>query len=312
LNFAFKEEIIAILTPFYSVFNAGVDPTAAISSVTTSDWLSCGNGDVGCQTVAQIVSSFIVGFGSIVVRGSITFKFEDIVIAGNSVLVRGELSAIPLSIDQPPFNFFNPARTRFTIMTQDIHTIKDGKISRTYHIEDFVGAIGQIKAANPHTFPVGPIARVNLLSNFIGLAFPNFVNGTITFTQHDDTGIVITGFVHNLMPGKHGWHIHEFGIDDTLAGSDICSGAGGHFNPTGVVHGDINAGHAGDIGNLIADMSGNFVVPTSPPVVLKLTTVAAIEGRTLVIHANMDDFSDPVGNSGPRLACGNIHLVPSK
>jgi len=323
-----RQKALEIITPFYSVFNAGVNPTAAITSVTTPDWQSCGNNDVGCQNVAGVVSTFITGFGNAVVPGSITFKFEDIIVAGETIIVRGELSAIPISLNAAPFFFCNPARTRFTIMTQDIHTIKHGKIAHTYHIEDFAGASSQITTANPTcVFPLA-VARVNLLPNTgdalynISGVITNFtVNGTITFTQADDNGIVITGTITGLPPNTtHGWHIHQFGIDETLEATNssaMCLAAGPHFNPANVQHGDLNHGHAGDLGNFVSDATGKFVVPAG--FVAKLTTVNAIVGRTLVIHHDQDDLgtvnttlSHTVGTSGTRIACGNIHLVSSK
>ncbi|WP_296750570.1 superoxide dismutase family protein, partial [Thiobacillus sp.] len=36
---------------------------------------------------------------------------------------------------------------------------------------------------------------------------------------------------------------------------------------------------------------------------------SSIGERSIVIHANEDDFSDPAGNSGARVACGYIDLV---
>jgi predicted ester cyclase len=34
----------------------------------------------------------------------------------------------------------------FEIMSIDIHTIEGGKIARTYHVEDWAGALRQLKA----------------------------------------------------------------------------------------------------------------------------------------------------------------------
>ena len=34
----------------------------------------------------------------------------------------------------------------FDILTIDIHTIEEGKIVRTYHVEDWTGALRQLKA----------------------------------------------------------------------------------------------------------------------------------------------------------------------
>ena len=84
----------------------------------------------------------------------------------------------------------------------------------------------------------------------------------------------MTGEVTGLTPGKHGFHIHQFG--DYSAGTfkpvfyhyclslslSGCVSAGGHFNPHGKDHGgpDDDSRHAGDLGNIVADDSGKATV----------------------------------------------------
>lgn len=86
--------------------------------------------------------------------------------------------------------------------------------------------------------------------------------------------------------------------------------AGHHFNPTHQDHGgphDQNR-HAGDLGNLVAGADGavNFKLTDSR---ISLTGPNCIVGRSVIVHANADDFkSQPVGESGPRLACGVIGI----
>ena len=52
------------------------------------------------------------------------------------------------------------------------------------------------------------------------------VSGTVTFTQTGH-GIQVVADIHGLTPGKHGFHIHEFGDPR----SPDAMSAGGHFNP---------------------------------------------------------------------------------
>src|SRR5271169_5710736 len=72
------------------------------------------------------------------------------------------------------------------------------------------------------------------------------VTGTVTFTAAGDS-VQVVADVTGLTPGKHGFHIHEFG-DCSAADA---SSAGGHFNPMKKPHGAPDAAerHAGDMGN---------------------------------------------------------------
>ena len=82
-----------------------------------------------------------------------------------------------------------------------------------------------------------------------------------------------------LTPGKHGFHIHEFG--DLTNG---CTSAGSHFNPLGKTHGDIKSEvrHVGDFGNVEADSSGVAKVHLVDHLA-SLTGQHSIVGRSLVV-----------------------------
>jgi hypothetical protein len=42
----------------------------------------------------------------------------------------------------------NPTNGKsFKLMSIDVHTLQDGKISRTYHVEDWQGAFRQLSAS---------------------------------------------------------------------------------------------------------------------------------------------------------------------
>lgn len=138
------------------------------------------------------------------------------------------------------------------------------------------------------------------------------VSGVIHFTQESPSKPVkLTGEIKGMADGKHGFHIHEFG-DNTNG----CTSAGPHFNPENKEHGaptDENR-HVGDLGNV--DSSGGIANINIEDKIINLTGPHSIIGRTVVVHADIDDLgkgghelSKTTGNAGSRLACGVIGIT---
>ena len=72
-----------------------------------------------------------------------------------------------------------------------------------------------------------------------------------------------------------------------------------HLGPLSTV------GHRGDLPALVVDAQGNAAQPVTAPHL----KVAEIRGRSIVIHAGGDNYSDspkPLGGGGARIACGII------
>ncbi|HWT71194.1 MAG TPA: superoxide dismutase family protein [Oxalicibacterium sp.] len=137
----------------------------------------------------------------------------------------------------------------------------------------------------------------------------NATHGTVSFVQKG-LKVVVDARFSNLAPGAHGIHIHERGDCSSPDGQS----AGGHFNPSGKLHGGpmTPAHHAGDLGNIIAQADGTATLQVTVPstqISLNDTAVNSIVGKSVIVHADPDDFaSQPSGNSGKRLACGVISL----
>ncbi|MEX2140520.1 MAG: superoxide dismutase family protein [Pirellulales bacterium] len=132
------------------------------------------------------------------------------------------------------------------------------------------------------------------------------VQGTVMFTQRGGSTQII-GEVRGLTPGKHGFHIHEFGD----LRSDDGTSAGGHYNPEGHPHGGLDDAkrHVGDLGNITADQSGNAMIKMT----VKGLQVHFILGRGLVVHAKEDDLkTQPTGDAGGRVAVGVIGVATEK
>lgn len=61
---------------------------------------------------------------------------------GDRVIVRGEATGTPAG----PFFGVPHGGKSFRIMSIDIHTVKDGKLVTSYHVEDWATAMRQLSA----------------------------------------------------------------------------------------------------------------------------------------------------------------------
>lgn len=166
---------------------------------------------------------------------------------------------------------------------------------------------GDAKAAHDHGADKSaaacamPAALVAVMSPTKG----NGVGGKVRFTAVDG-GVRIVADITGLTPGgKHAFHIHEFGDVSAEDGS----AAGGHYNPGGHPHGgpDSEHHHAGDLGNLTADVAGNAHYELVAKGLSLCCGKMPVIGRSVIIHAKEDDLtSQPAGNAGPRIAQGVI------
>lgn len=134
------------------------------------------------------------------------------------------------------------------------------------------------------------------------------ISGRLAF-EDTPKGLKVSGLIENVASGDHGFHIHEFGDC-----SDEGKNAGGHFNPSQRPHGHavkdgLAKAHAGDMGNLFIDEKGMGRVDLVLPGVSLTGGKMAVAGRAVIVHENKDDFGQPTGNAGGRIACGPIVLT---
>jgi len=152
-----------------------------------------------------------------------------------------------------------------------------------------------------------PVMKSGASSKGISVLHPttgNKVSGTVTFTPVA-SGVQVHAEITGLSPGKHGFHIHEFG-DCSAADA---SSAGAHFNPTNQPHAgpDVAARHEGDMGNIEADASGNAKLDYVDHQISLAEDAKSAIGRSVVVHAKPDDLkTQPSGDAGARIACGVI------
>jgi len=134
----------------------------------------------------------------------------------------------------------------------------------------------------------------------------NKVWGWVTFTKDGDK-VKVVGDIEGLTPGKHGFHVHEFGDCSAKDGTS----AGGHFNPKSSPHAahESSPRHVGDLGNIEAGADGKVHIDLTDSM-MKLDGGDSIIGRGVIVHAAADDLkSQPAGNAGARQACAAIGIA---
>jgi ketosteroid isomerase-like protein len=132
----------AVIAPWYSLFNVATrsDVKTIEEQVLTADYESCAGylpGECwGRETSIKVVANFAKSIPDM------TFEIKEVLVAGDRVIVRGEVAGTPAG------ELFGVPYTgkSFKIMTIDIQTIKDGKIAKTYHMENWLSALGQLRA----------------------------------------------------------------------------------------------------------------------------------------------------------------------
>lgn len=141
--------------------------------------------------------------------------------------------------------------------------------------------------------------------------------GIVTVTKAAG-GLMFTPALQGLPPGLHGFHVHEnpsceAAMDPEKGTVMPAQAAGGHLDP-GKSHrhkGPMGDGHLGDLPALRVEPGGK----ATSPVVAPRLQIADLAGRSLVIHAGGDNYSDTpqkLGGGGERIACGVVGLVAEK
>jgi ketosteroid isomerase-like protein len=132
----------AIIAPWYSLFNVATrgDVKSIQEQVLTADYESCAGylpGECwGRDTSIKVVGNFSNSIPDM------KFDIKEVLVAANRVVVRGEVTGTPAG------ELFGVRHTgkSFRMMAIDIQTIKDGKIAKTYHMENWLSALNQLRA----------------------------------------------------------------------------------------------------------------------------------------------------------------------
>ena len=134
-----SDELKAAVRPFYekllSAPNA-TDLAARAAKVVVEKWESIPK-PRGGRDRAGLVKT-LKGFGKAV--PNLKWDIQEMLVDGNRVIVRSIATGTPAK----PFFGVAPKGLGFEIMTIDIHTVENGKIVKSYHVEDWARAIRQV------------------------------------------------------------------------------------------------------------------------------------------------------------------------
>ena len=134
-----SEDLKAAVRPFYekllSAPNAK-DMPAQAEKIVVEKWVSIPT-PRGGKDRAGLVKT-LKGFGKAV--PDLKWDIQEMLVDGNRVIVRSIATGTPAK----PFFGVEPKGHSFKIMTIDIHTVENGKIVKSYHVEDWARAIRQV------------------------------------------------------------------------------------------------------------------------------------------------------------------------
>jgi len=133
----------AVIAPWYGLFNQPVaaDVVKTVHEQQLSpDYQSCWGvlpGECwGREQSMKVVASFARSIPDM------KFDIKEVLVSGNRVIVRGEVSGTPSG---DLFGVPHSGKS-FRIMAIDIQTVRDGKMVQTYHLENWLSALGQLRA----------------------------------------------------------------------------------------------------------------------------------------------------------------------
>ena len=137
-----EQQARAVIAPWYGLFNVASrgDVRAVQEQILAEDCESCAGylpGECwGRETSIKVVSNFKTTIPDM------KFDIKEVLVAGDRVIVRGEVTGTPSG------ELFGVPHSgnSFRIMAVDIQTVRDGKIAKTFHMENWLSAIGQLRA----------------------------------------------------------------------------------------------------------------------------------------------------------------------
>ncbi|MBX3657786.1 MAG: ester cyclase [Ramlibacter sp.] len=133
----------ALIRDFYTALTTSPPETmkSTLEKATHPDWMNCSD-DAHCQTQGQTLQRWAARTGVI---PEMQWVLKDLIISGSQMVVRGQVTGTPVQA----FLGVPPNGRAFRLMTLDVHTVRDGRIARTYHLENWMEAHRQLTDPAP-------------------------------------------------------------------------------------------------------------------------------------------------------------------
>ena len=130
----------SIVAPFYDSLNqpASKNVRALIEGAAAPEWRSFA-GETASKGRDEFIQQ-VLGFGKMI--PNLAWDIKELFVDGERIIVRSEARGTPAA----DFMGTPHSGKSFAIMTLDVHTVAGGKLARAHHVEDWAGAIRQLKA----------------------------------------------------------------------------------------------------------------------------------------------------------------------
>ncbi len=130
----------ATVQTFYDFLSnpASNDAAGAFKEATSENWESIGDYTGANKNRDQFIGQVSGFFAKLI--PDLNWEVQEMIQDANKVVVRGRATGTP---NGPLFGVDGQGKG-FDILTIDIHTLENGKIISSYHVEDWAGALQQL------------------------------------------------------------------------------------------------------------------------------------------------------------------------
>lgn len=137
-----KADDKALVQTFYDFLSnpASVDAASAFKESTSESWASIGDYSGDNKNREQFIGQVSGFFAKLI--PDLNWEIQDVIRDTNKVVVRSRATGTPTG---PLFGVDGKGKS-FDILTIDIHMIEKGKIVSSYHVEDWAGALQQLRS----------------------------------------------------------------------------------------------------------------------------------------------------------------------